>query len=161
MTEPTLRSQEEIVARIQQTSGEDWLGFKREVLASCLDFEHAKPYLVEGTTAEEWTYTPDVDVVLIRAKEYFTFAIGKALDHRGISASRSIDKLTEYAWLLGRDDVVSAMDEADYPQYGVPKLKAFGEGFGLWVAEHQGDAELSNMADGEPCEPGCDSGCSR
>ncbi|WP_301547102.1 hypothetical protein [Micromonospora sp. C95] len=44
--------------------------------------------------------------------------------------TRSVDKLGELAWLLGRDDIVAAMDHAGYPMYGAPKVKAFADGFG-------------------------------
>lgn len=86
------------------------------------------------------------------------FALGKILNHRGISASRSVDQLTEYAWLLGRDDVVQAMQDAAYPQYGAPKVKAFGEGLGL---EWPGTEPMRRMADGLPCSDDCWQGCGR
>ncbi|WBB52414.1 hypothetical protein [Verrucosispora sp. WMMD573] len=52
------------------------------------------------------------------------------LDHRGNSVSRSVETLAELAWLLGRDDLASAIDDADYPIYGAPKVKFFADGFG-------------------------------
>ena len=71
----------------------------------------------------------------------------------------SVEKLTEYAWLLGRDDVVATMNRADYVQYGAPKVKAFALGLGLpWPED---DEELERMAYGEPCQPGCEGGCGR
>ncbi len=151
----TTRTQDEIVARIAYA--DDMFGFDREVLVESLDYPHAKPYLKPEVTEEDWLKDsgPDRDLAKAAA-DYFTFALGKIENHRGISASRSVTKLREYAWLLGRDDVVAAMDEADYAQYGAPQVKAFGDGLGLdWPASD----DLVRMAQGLPCEPGCESGC--
>lgn len=151
-----VRAQGEIVARVRAVADEDVLGFQREVLVDALDFEHAREFLKADCTQEEWGEVPDADVLLAEAREYYVFALGKIRDHRGISASRSVSKLTEYAWLFCRDDVVTAMDAADYAQYGAPKVKAFGSGFGLAWPD---DPAMKRMADGEPCEPGCSGGC--
>lgn len=152
----TTRSQDEIVARIKaHEAGEDFFGFAREALIDALDFDHAKPYLKDGVTAQEWQQVTDFGDA---AREYLAFAIGKIEAHRGISAERSVSKLTEYAWLLGRDDVVSAMDAADYPNYGAPKVKAFAEGMGFPWPD---DKELARMARGESCVDDCEGGCGR
>jgi hypothetical protein len=73
-----------------------------------------------------------------------------------ISASRSVEKLTEFAWLLGRDDVVAAMDEAGYAQYGVPKLFAFAKGFEVEPPESD---DLARMSRGERCSATYECGC--
>ena len=154
------RSQEEIVARIRAIDGQDLFGFRAEVLIPQLDYEHARPFLRSGWTAEEYR-AAIVDVgkdgtLEQRAAAYLIFAWGKARDHRGISPRRSVDKLQEYAWLLGRDDVVQAMRQAPYPMYGVPQLVAFAQGIGLQVPD---DEMLARMASGQPCRPDCDQGC--
>jgi hypothetical protein len=157
------RTQDEIVARIGAIAADDWLGWSRNVLIGALDFDHAKPYLKDDVTAEQWA-VDRMDDVEKSAREYLHFAIGKILDHRGISAGRSVDKLREYAWLMGRDDVVAAMEAADYPNYGAPKVKAFTEGMG-WPWPGDGDvddsdaAALDRMADGDSCTDGCEAGC--
>lgn len=156
VTTTTLRDQDLIVSRIEAVKAEDFFGFAREVLIGALDFEHAKPFLKPEVTADQWD-TPTVDSLTRQAVEYLEFAYGKALDHRGISAGRSVDKLREYAWLLGRDDVVGEMDSASYENYGAPKLKAFAEGMGLPVSD---DPQFLRMASGDTCSPGCESGCS-
>lgn len=155
----TARTQQQILDRIAalEADGMDVLGFARTVLIEALDYEHARPFLRPETTADEWAES-GTSASENAARAYLAFAIGKIRDHRGISAGRSVDKLREYAWLLGRDDVVAAMDAADYPQYGTPKVKAFAEGMGWeWPT---GDAELDRMADGDPCRDDCDEGCS-
>lgn len=153
------RTQAEILARIDEAADDDWLGFRRDVLISALDHEHAIPFLKEGVTAEQWNADNEggrfADVEQ-SARDYYTFALGKIRGHRGISASRSVEKLTEFAWLLCRDDVITAMEEADYTNYGAPKVKAFAAGFGLdWPNE----PDMERMAAGLPCEPGCGMGC--
>ena len=68
-----------------------------------------------------------------------------------------MEKLIEYAWLLGRDDVVAAMEAAEYTNYGAPKVKAFAEGMGFpWPTDDPG---LTRMADGLPCADDCLNGC--
>lgn len=152
------RPQHEIVARIKRIGdeplGEDMFGFRRDALLDGLDFDHAQEFLKPEATREQWeeAVRPIAEV----AREYLTFAIGKINDHRGISADRSVQKLREYAWLLGRDDVVAAMNAADYPQYGAPKVKAFAVGMGWdWPA----DKDLERMAQGLPCVDDCEGGC--
>lgn len=154
------RTQDQIVTRMREVVADgDMLGFRREVLLEALDYEHARPYLKPETTEQAWAESVGETPLADRAARYLDFAVGKILDHRGISAGRSVEKLTEYAWLLGRDDVVTAMNRADYAQYGAPKVKAFAVGLALpWP---DADTELERMADGDPCEPGCESGCGR
>ncbi len=145
------RTQAEILERHSQA--DNFLGFARDALAEALDAEHLA---AAGYAPGEGWKEPTGESVEQTARGYLIFAIGKIEDHRGISAERSTIKLREYAWLLGRDDVVEAMSEADYPQYGAPMVKAFAEGMGWdWPA----DVELNRMAEGLPCEDGCESGC--
>jgi hypothetical protein len=150
------RTQDEILARIEAVKEDDMFGFRFEVLIESLDFEHARQFLNADATTEQWADAHVTDVEA-HAKDYYRFALGKIEDHRGISASRSVDKLGEYAWLLGRDDVIAAMDAAEYSQYGAPKVAAFAAGFGLTWPD---DVAMVRMASGLPCEDGCYEGCS-
>jgi hypothetical protein len=69
-----------------------------------------------------------------------------------------VAKLTEYAWLMGREDIVKAMEEAGYTNYGAPKVKAFADLLGLpWPDK----IDMHRMAQGKACNPdnpgcGCD-----
>lgn len=124
------RSQNEIFARAQ--AADDMFGWAHEVLLPYLDFEHAKPILNDGVTVEEWAeYAEAPAKVRDEAHSYYVFALGKIEDERGISAERSVLKLREYAWLMGLDDVVAAMDAAEYAPYGAPKVAAFAAGLGF------------------------------
>ncbi|MFJ6316068.1 hypothetical protein ACIQJW_08305 [Streptomyces californicus] len=130
MTIAVTRSQDDILARAQ--AADDMFGFAREVLLPYLDFEHAKPLLNDGVDADQWAkYANDPAAVQSEAREYYLFALGKIEDRRGLSAERSVIKLREYAWLMGRDDVIAAMDAARYSPYGEPKVSAFAAGFGF------------------------------
>lgn len=157
------RTQQEIVARLRQVraDGKDLFGFRHEVLLAALDFDHARPFLHPTVTRIKWKQTADPDS---HARAYLQFAIDKIIDHRSNSAWRSTVKLAELAWLLGRDEVVAAMDTAGYPRYGAPTVKAFADGLGWRFAETVEDLNdrqaLIRMAQGQQCLPdGCPRGC--
>lgn len=149
-----MKTQEEILSRLNQAKN-DFFGFTTEVLVGSLAFEYAKPFLKEGTTSEQWTPDLTDEAVKKAALAYLYFAWGKAADHRGISANRSVDKMTEYCWLLGYD--VKAIEDAPYPSYGCPKLKVVAELLGQPLPT---DPALVNMMEGRPCEANCNQGCS-
>ncbi|MEU6022602.1 hypothetical protein [Micromonospora sp. NPDC047134] len=164
----TIRTPDEIVARLRavRAASTDMFGFREEVLLEALDFAHAREFLPPEVTASQWDQRrwrrhSDTDTY---ARWYLTFAIDKILDHRGNSASRSVEKLAELAWLLGRDDLASAVDEADYPMYGAPKVKTFADGLGWPFIDGLDDPDvrqmLTRMAAGLECDPGgCTRGC--
>jgi hypothetical protein len=151
------RTQEEILGRFRDVAAGDMFGFRREVLCDAMD---APTFRIavgpESTIPDDWEPLAGAELENT-ARGYLTFAIGKILDHRGISAERSVAKLAEYAWLMGRDDVVAAMRTVAYPQYGAPKVLAFAAGMG-WEWPHD-DVALERMAAGEPCSDDCDAGC--
>lgn len=160
-----LRTQDEIVARIRdiEQNNDDIMEWRRGVLVSVLDFEHAREFLAPVVEEHIW----DRDYMLTvsvngAAEDYLRFAVGKILAHRSISASRSVNKLREYAWLLGQDDVVDAMDAAPYPMYGAPKVKAFADGMG-WsfpnLTSRTDTRDVNRMAEGLPCRDVCVGGC--
>jgi len=158
----TTRTQDEILARYR-AADDDILGFAREVLLAAMAAESVRQLFPDvDPTAIEAPAEPETEAA---ARDYLKFAVGKIVDHRGISAIRSVTKLTEYAWLLGRDDVVSAMDAAEYAQYGGPQVRAFAEGMGWPFAELQPDPRdresLERMSVGDPCHDGCEEGCDR
>ena len=151
-----LRTQDEIVERIRTLNREPiGLGFHQEVLVlHGLDYDHASPMLNSDVLRGQWP-TPSGETVWNAAYEYLDFAIGKALDHRGLSAARSIEKMECFCWLLGAD--VGLVSGASYPMYGVPGLKAAAGFLGFpWPT---GDPKLDNMAAGVPCHPECLYGC--
>lgn len=125
------RTQEEIVARFM--AADDAFGWAREVLVQFLGYEHVRPLLNEDIGEAEWEKLTAVATNDIgqEAREYYALALDKIENERGISAERSVVKLTEFAWLMGADDVLAAMEEAEYTPYGAPKVAVFGAAFGL------------------------------
>lgn len=154
------RTQDEIVARYHSSDG--FLGFAAEVLAEAMSVETIRSINPAAELPEGWT-PKTTEAIEAEARDYLTFAVGKIVDHRGISAVRSVTKLTEFAWLLGRDDVVAAMGAAEYEQYGAPQVKAFADGMGwtfLDLPAWPGDRDaLARMAEGLPCTEDCQNGC--
>jgi hypothetical protein len=154
-----MRTQNEILANIEQHK-HDVFGFHSDVIMDALDFEHAKPFLTEEATQKVWEeqrYHNGAEIEAA-ARDYLVFAYSKAADHRGLSAGRSVDKLEAFAWLLGRDDVLAAMDQAEYNGYGVPKLYAFADGMGFPRPTGSVD-KLDRMAKSLPCVDDCKEGC--
>ena len=166
----TLPTQDEIVARIEAVKESDMFGAQVQELLPALDFAHAQPYLKDGVTESDWEglYKDNEEDLRQSAREYYEFAIGKATDHRGLSAARSIDHYKGWVFLLANDKV-GEFEDTDYAQYGVPQLKLAAEllGFpeewdrrvaaGLMKLDHS----LTNMSVGRPCEDGCTSGCGK
>lgn len=152
-----MKTPEQIVEKMRTEKSESILGFSLEVLSDYLDFEHAKEFLKPETKPEDWKSKPATDEqVLSDARDYAVFGWGKAQGHRGISASRTIEKMEAYAWLLGKDDVLAKSESAPYAQYGCPKLKVLCEGLDLPVPQ---DEDLQRMMNGQECTDGCKSGC--
>lgn len=152
-----MRTQEEIVERILKSQKEDIFGFATEVLVFELDFENAKQFLNKDTTKETWDEDRSKQAdTLTEAKNYMVFAWGKAQDHRGLSAGRSLTKMTEYCWLLGKDDVILATQSVGRSMYGCAQLKVFSEALEVPVPT---DAATQNMIKGIECQPGCQEGC--
>lgn len=149
----------DIIFRIQET-GDDFFGSRAEVLLSSLDWDDARPYLMPEAVEANW-HPVQGDHLDEVAAHYYEFALGKIENHRGLSAQRSVDKLTEYAWLLGRDDIVTAMDDADYTNYGAPKVLVFGTMLGLPFSTGIDKEAILHMAAGQPCYTGCEEGCGR
>lgn len=152
----TARTQKEILARFREVHEDpsDPFAWRLEVLTEAMTADTIRVAVPDVHDEDLADWTP-VDTEPT-ARAYLTFAVVKIRGHRGISASRSVDKLREYAWLLGRDDVTAAMDAVDYPQYGAPKVKVFADGLG-W--EWPDEPQLARMAAGEPCTPDCERGC--
>lgn len=123
------RSQDEIVARIERLreNDRDPFGWSREVLIGYLDYEHAQPYLQDGVTEKDWAeaIAEDGDWVanpIASLIDYLDFAWTKALDERGLSANRSVDKIKQWLWLAGEDGLLGQFLDAPYAMYGKPQL---------------------------------------
>lgn len=93
----SFRTPDQIVTRIRDIESvpfDDFFGAQRSDLVRALPFELAKPWLDAEVTAEQWTPDPDP---LTSALAYVSFAVGKIVDHRGLSANRSVDHFKAWA----------------------------------------------------------------
>ena len=84
--------------------------------------DKAKESYADGT--ETWVPAEqNRQLIIKKMRDYMDFAIGKARDRRGLSATRSIIHFRTWMWLLGDEDKVDLHD-GDYEPYGIPMLKA-------------------------------------
>lgn len=149
-----MRTFEDIVERIKNRSS--IFGFDAEAIIDFLPFDQAKQFLKEGVKEEDWKTVPLTrEGVLDKMRDYMDFAWEKAENHRGISASRSVEKMGVWLWLLGDDELLKQFEDTPYTNYGVPKLMFICQKFGFPFPDNQ---EVKNMAEGLPCAPGCN-GC--
>jgi hypothetical protein len=154
-----MRTQKEIVDRIEEVKKHDLFGFEGTDLIAALDFEHAKPFLKEGFKKKDWK--PDLltdEAVIKLMVEYMDFAIEKATDHRGLSAGRSISHYRAWLWLIGDDKLIKFAECADnYRNYGAPILKKIAKKYKAPVPKGHAGKIFNAMAKGEVC-PDCISG---
>lgn len=147
-----MKTQDEILTRVNASTS--LFGFDKEVLVPFLDFEHAKSFLKPEVTKEGWQPSPlTEEVVKKELADYLQFAWDKALNHRGLSAGRSIEKLTEWLWLLDDEELVT---QHQYKNYGVPILLAISKKYEL---PYPTTTDAMNMAEGKPCRENCEEGC--
>lgn len=114
-----MRTDEEILKRIEQIKDRDWLGFERNDLIMRLSFESAKQFLSEGTTKDDWNPLPkDRESLLNEMLGYMSFAWDKANGGRGLSAGRTMNHYSAWIWLAGDD----LGDLNNYQYYGKDNL---------------------------------------
>ena len=124
-------NQEQIVQRIKDRQGSDMLGFETDMYLVRLDFEHAREFIKDSVTAEEWgePRTKNLTDVML---DYITFAFEKANDERGISANRSIMHYIAWLWLAEEDELLRRVEweyKNNYHSYGKPILIMICEHF--------------------------------
>jgi len=153
-----MKTKKEIIERYRKIKQDDLFGFTAEILLSRLSFDEAKEFLTEDAKAENWKAEPfDEQTVLAEMKSYMEFAWSKVIDHRGLSASRSIEKMRAWLWLMGDDELLEYADvDENYAQYGAPILMKICEKYGLDIPQ---DESVKRMSQGLPCMENCDMGC--
>ena len=125
-----LKSQDEIKLKWEDIKNEkNMFDFRPEVLIEYLPFDFVKPmlkdeYLLKIESGEEsWVQITEIDICAKAFLDYMEFAWGKAEDERGISASRSINKLSMWLWLMSREDLSETIQQDHlYNPYGAPAL---------------------------------------
>ncbi len=125
-----------------------------------LPIEQFKEFVKKDANLSDWEPIPLThEAVLAEMKEYMEFAWGKVDAHRGISASRSVEKMQAWLWLLGDEETLTfARDDDNYTNYGAPVLMKICQVYDFPIPDDEG---IRNMAQGKPCYPGCDEGCGR
>lgn len=152
-----IRTIEEIVAFYHAEQANDLLGFTGDVLLPFLPAEQVSEFAKPKDGYEP--YPLSHEQILAQMREYMEFSWEKAANHRGISAMRSIEKMSAWLWLLCDDDTRAfAQDSANYPQYGAPILKKICEVYGFPVPDDPG---VQRMMQGLPCTNECAEGCGR
>jgi len=124
-----MRTQEEIVARIESRKGNDFFGFEVDEYILFLDYTHAKPYLEDGVTENGWeqeNHTP-IEIII----DYMPFAWEKANNCRGMSANRSISHFIAWLWLDGDSGWLDKDYDNHYKYYGKPQLVKICEKYGI------------------------------
>lgn len=156
-----MRTTEEMAAKLKERKG-TFLDFFPEIILGYMSWDDALPFLDAAAVAKageevvktKWTVRPNTrESILEEMKDYMEFAWDKALNHRGLSANRSVDKMKAWCWLLSEDEKI---DWENYAQYGAPILKQICELYGFPMPD---GSDAQNMAAGSPCEVGCNRGC--
>lgn len=128
-----MRTQAEILQRIEDRTGADIFGFECEQYLLALTLESIET--LRGTVIKkdadltEWEPGyPDITSVLAEMTDYMDFAWEKANDCRGISAMRTLQKYTGWLWLI---DENRFGDLTDYDHYGKEHLIKISEFLGV------------------------------
>ncbi len=139
------RTHEEIVARIEARTKEDFFGFETGDLIVRLPFALAKPYLKDSATEADWDRAEKDP--LDEMREYLSFAWDKANSARGISASRSVSHCRSWLWLAGLGDLADSLED-HYEYYGKPCLVIASEVVKFPWRDHD-DGVWSNSEDSD------------
>lgn len=118
------------VAKTIFNEEDDFFGFAREVAYRFMPFEDAKDHLTEEFLEKiekgekKYVQITDVMEAVQDFLDYMVFAWMKAAEGKGISASRSIIKLSAWMQILSRPDVADILnDDSLYAPYGKPALR--------------------------------------
>lgn len=163
-----MRTQEEIAEYIPKVQNKGFFWDATDLLLDYLDYDHAQSFLKPEVTREGWDtkvvgtdgFNPNKrhgvldpgnrEEMLADFLNYLRFAWTKAEDHRGLSADRSIRKLSMWCWLLGDEESAAFLDdETHYAYYGCPMLAYLSEKYGVEVPEDEG---VQLMIQGLPCK---------
>ena len=143
-----MRTQAEIIARIEERRPGDVLGFEWPEYASYLEFKNARSFLKEGTVKADWKVCElSKDNLLAAMLDYMPFAWEKANNCRGISANRSVMHFVAWTWLMGDDDFAKKIQdeyENNYHIYGKPTLEMICKHYG-WDFSQWDDGRRSNV----------------
>ena len=125
-----LISQDEIV-KLMQKHSKSGFDFAPEVIVNFLEVESLRQFTrpdADLTGFKTFSFEEGVQDFL----DYLVFAWGKALDERGISASRSIQKLSAWLRIYNRPDLADILNDSSlYNPYGAPALLKVSNELGI------------------------------
>jgi hypothetical protein len=120
---------QEAAKKLLEDTG-DMFGFSKEVAIEFVDYDTAKPnlnntYITKVESGEvEFSFIADVKEATQDFLDYMVFAWDKAMGERGISAGRSIEKLSAWMKILNRPDIADVLQSGSlYSPYGRPALR--------------------------------------
>jgi len=122
-----MKTQEEILSRMEEIKNEDMFGTEHSDLVNYLNYENAKPFLKDTVTKKDWEkdQSSTNEGALKEMSDYIEFAWGKAIDERGLSSERSLMHYSAWIWLLndGNYEEFKNQTSNNYAMYGKPVLK--------------------------------------
>ena len=136
----SLQSSKSIREKYDTVKENDFFGFASQVYFEFIDWEDCKDlyqaeYIQDVESGKE-KFEPITDIMEAAQDflDYMNFAWGKAQDKRGISASRSITKLSAWLWIMGRPDLSEEIEKDElYNPYGASALISICEKMGINV----------------------------
>ena len=139
----------EVIKERFDKKSQEIMNFEPEILINYLPFDIARTLLKDEYVAkvdsgeEKYEVIDDIFEATQDFLDYMVFAWGKAMDQRGISAGRSINKLGAYLTILSRPDLADMINDDNlYNPYGAPALIAVCEAMGIDIPQ-----ELRAFAD--------------
>jgi hypothetical protein len=135
-----MKTQEEILKRINDPKYQDLFGTQTSDLVSFLTFDNAKQFLKEEFVTEvekgnkTWEQKTDAKKEILG---YLPFAYEKAEGQRGLSAVRSLLHMKSWIWLDGghgyendgfSDEICDMMEESN--DYGIEVLDKISKHYG-------------------------------
>lgn len=98
--------------------------FHLSAVAAFLPYDVIKESLKPETVESEWNEKSiplTRENVIAEMKDYFSFAMEKADDQRGLSAARSMQKYQAWIFALGDEEFSDSL--SNYSDYGKPQLE--------------------------------------
>src|SRR5271155_995226 len=118
----SLSTQDELVQKFKsyEKGYEDFFGAIRGDILPYMDYPHAKEFLKDDVTQEQWDkerHQLTRENVLKEMLDYMPFAWEKANSQRGLSANRSINHFEAWLFLLGETKFLEKWNEIEYEYY--------------------------------------------
>lgn len=145
-----MKTDQEILARIEEVEKADWMGTQRGDLVVRLPYALAKQYLREDGDMDEAKWDAGRAELLAPMdliKDYLPFAWDKANNCRGLSAGRSLEHILTWLWLEGYDKLVAEHFQ-HYEAYGKLQLVVASELVNLDWSKLD-DGRWANNEDGD------------